>query len=103
MSIILIIEKISVQFSVDIRFVNIVSEIWSSLHQQYFFKHRLNTVILFLQAGADQFTFHWEAVDVKGGDSAVNSLIEKIRAAGLKVLIIDISLLLCLFLRLSFV
>lgn len=37
------------------------------------------------KAGADQFTFHWEAVDVKGGDAAVNSLIDKIRAAGLKV------------------
>lgn len=37
------------------------------------------------RAGADQFTFHWEAVDDKGGDSAVYSLIDKIRAANLKV------------------
>lgn len=37
------------------------------------------------KAGATQFTFHWEAVSEKGGDAAVHSLIEKIKAAGLKV------------------
>lgn len=36
------------------------------------------------KAGASQFTFHWEAVDAKGGETAVNSLLDKIRESGLK-------------------
>uniref|UniRef100_A0A1I8A366 Ribulose-phosphate 3-epimerase n=1 Tax=Steinernema glaseri TaxID=37863 RepID=A0A1I8A366_9BILA len=37
------------------------------------------------KAGANQFTFHWEAVDADGGDAAVDALIEKVKKAGLKV------------------
>ncbi|VDD90892.1 unnamed protein product [Enterobius vermicularis] len=37
------------------------------------------------KAGANQFTFHYEAVDAKGGKDAVYSLIDKIRASNLKV------------------
>lgn len=36
------------------------------------------------KAGASQFTFHWEAVVELGGDSAVDSLLDKIKAAGMK-------------------
>uniref|UniRef100_A0A914DB86 Ribulose-phosphate 3-epimerase n=1 Tax=Acrobeloides nanus TaxID=290746 RepID=A0A914DB86_9BILA len=36
------------------------------------------------KAGASQFTFHWEAVNPNGGDSAVHSLLDKIKKAGLK-------------------
>uniref|UniRef100_A0A0N5B0W7 Ribulose-phosphate 3-epimerase n=1 Tax=Syphacia muris TaxID=451379 RepID=A0A0N5B0W7_9BILA len=37
------------------------------------------------KAGADQFTFHWEAVNNTGGENAVFSLIDKIRSSNLKV------------------
>jgi ribulose-phosphate 3-epimerase len=35
-------------------------------------------------AGINQFTFHWEAVDAKCGDNAVASLIDKVKAKGLR-------------------
>uniref|UniRef100_A0A0M3HW43 ribulose-phosphate 3-epimerase n=1 Tax=Ascaris lumbricoides TaxID=6252 RepID=A0A0M3HW43_ASCLU len=38
-----------------------------------------------LIAGANQFTFHWEAVHAKGGDDAVYAAIRAVRRAGLKV------------------
>uniref|UniRef100_F1L5T9 Ribulose-phosphate 3-epimerase n=1 Tax=Ascaris suum TaxID=6253 RepID=F1L5T9_ASCSU len=37
------------------------------------------------EAGANQFTFHWEAVHAKGGDDAVYAAIRAVRRAGLKV------------------
>ncbi|KAH7722281.1 Protein F08F8.7 [Aphelenchoides avenae] len=36
------------------------------------------------KAGATMFTFHWEAVHEREGEAAVGSLLEKIKAAGLK-------------------
>ncbi|KHN86489.1 Ribulose-phosphate 3-epimerase [Toxocara canis] len=37
------------------------------------------------RAGANQFTFHWEAVHAKGGDDAVSAAIKAVKQAGLKV------------------
>ncbi|CAJ0599690.1 unnamed protein product [Cylicocyclus nassatus] len=37
------------------------------------------------KAGANQFTFHYEAANEKGGDAAVSDLIEKIHQANMKV------------------
>uniref|UniRef100_A0A1I7XPR8 ribulose-phosphate 3-epimerase n=1 Tax=Heterorhabditis bacteriophora TaxID=37862 RepID=A0A1I7XPR8_HETBA len=37
------------------------------------------------KAGANQFTFHWEAVYEKGGNIAIDEIIEKIRKCGMKV------------------
>ncbi|VDK42259.1 unnamed protein product [Anisakis simplex] len=37
------------------------------------------------KAGANQFTFHWEAVHAKGGDNAIADAIKAVKQAGLKV------------------